>query len=58
MSKHPAKPNATATSVDHALACIEEEWKVSSLDLQQGLEVSEEPLDTLPGDLQDVFLNR
>ena len=33
-------------------------WRSSSLDLQQGLQVSEEPMDTLPGDLLDAFFRR
>ncbi len=30
-------------------------WRDSSLDLAQGLEVDEIPIDSLPGDLRDSF---
>lgn len=30
-------------------------WLASSFDLRRGLRVSEAPLDTLPGELQDAF---
>lgn len=30
-------------------------WLASSFDLMRGLRVSEAPLDTLPGELQDAF---
>ncbi|MET0210909.1 MAG: hypothetical protein ABW220_17845 [Burkholderiaceae bacterium] len=33
-------------------------WKQSSFELQRGLEVSEEPLDSMPAELIDVFRNR
>ena len=33
-------------------------WRSSSLDLKYGLQVSEEPMDTLPGDLLDAFFRR
>lgn len=32
-------------------------WQMSSFDLLRGLEVSEAPMDTLPGDLVDDFLS-
>ena len=33
-------------------------WKLSSLELSDGLQVSEQPLDTLPDDLWDEFFKR
>jgi len=33
-------------------------WRNSSLELEQGLDVSEHPLDTLPGDLLAQFAKR
>jgi hypothetical protein len=33
-------------------------WRSSSLELKRGLLVSEEPMDTLPGDLLDAFFRR
>ena len=33
-------------------------WKLSSLELNDGLQVSEQPLDTLPDDLWDEFFKR
>jgi hypothetical protein len=33
-------------------------WKLSSLELSDGLQVSEEPMDTLPGDLVDELFKR
>ena len=33
-------------------------WKLSSLELSDGLLVSEQPLDSLPGDLIDEFFKR
>lgn len=33
-------------------------WRESSYDLQRGLEVSEEPLDSMPAELADAFLKR
>ena len=32
-------------------------WQMSSFDLLHGLEVTEAPMDTLPGDLVDDFLS-
>jgi len=32
-------------------------WQMSTFDLMHGLEVSEAPMDTLPGDLVDDFLS-
>ena len=32
-------------------------WQMSSFDLLRGLDVSEAPMDTLPGDLVDDFLS-
>lgn len=33
----------------------EAEWHQSSFDLRRGVEMSEQPLDTLPGELQALF---
>lgn len=33
-------------------------WLASSFDLMRGLRVSETPLDTLPGELQDAFFRK
>ena len=33
-------------------------WKLSSVELRDGLQVSEQPLDALPGELLDEFFNR
>lgn len=33
-------------------------WRESSYELQRGLEVSEEPLDSMPAELIDVFQKR
>ena len=33
-------------------------WRSSSLELKHGLQVSEEPMDTLPGHLLDAFFRR
>lgn len=33
-------------------------WKLSSLELSDGLQVSEQPIDTLPDDLWDEFFKR
>ena len=33
-------------------------WKLSSVDLLDGLQVSEQPMDTLPGELVDEFFKR
>ena len=33
-------------------------WKLSSLELSDGLQVSEQPLDTLPDDLWDEFFKK
>jgi hypothetical protein len=33
-------------------------WSASSLELQRGVQVTEEPMDTLPGELLDEFFKR
>lgn len=33
-------------------------WRLSSVELLHGLQVSEQPLDTLPGELLDEFFKR
>jgi hypothetical protein len=33
-------------------------WRESSYDLQRGLEVSEEPMDSMPAEMIDVFRKR
>lgn len=45
-------PPSTASETD---ADEEGGWLASSFDLARGLRVSEAPLDTLPGDLQEAF---
>lgn len=47
------EPATAAVSVAH-----EGIWRQSSFDLQRGLEVSEEPLDSMPAELADVFRKR
>lgn len=47
------EPAAAAVAVAH-----EGMWRQSSFDLQRGLEVSEEPLDSMPAELADVFRKR
>ena len=33
-------------------------WRLSSLELQDGLQISEQPIDTLPDELWDEFFKR
>ncbi len=33
-------------------------WRLSSAELQDGIQISEQPLDTLPGELLDEFFKR
>lgn len=47
------EPAAEAIAVAH-----EGIWRQSSFDLQRGLEVSEEPMDSMPAELIDVFCKR
>lgn len=47
------EPTAEAIAVAH-----EGIWRQSSFDLQRGLEVSEEPMDSMPAELVDVFRKR
>jgi hypothetical protein len=41
-----------------ATEAIERNWLASSFDLQQGVRVSETPMETLPGDLIDEFFGK
>jgi hypothetical protein len=33
-------------------------WRLSSVELRDGIQISEQPLDTLPGELLDEFFKR
>lgn len=48
-----AGPPATGAAPDS-----QSSWQLSSVDLLDGLQVSEQPLDTLPGELQEEFFRR
>ena len=37
---------------------VRSSWKVSSIELREGIQISEQPLDTLPGELIDEFFKR
>lgn len=50
-------PAATADSGDLILSS-QSSWRLSSVELLDGLHVSEQPLDTLPGELLDEFFKR
>lgn len=39
-----------------AVEAMDRGWQVSSRELREGLRVSEAPMDTLPGELIDVFM--
>ncbi|MDP1790781.1 hypothetical protein [Methylibium sp.] len=39
-------------------AKADDHWLHSSFDLRRGLDVSEEEIETLPGELQDAFIKR
>ncbi len=41
-----------------ASASRESSWRLSSVELRDGLLVSEQPMDTLPGELLDEFFKR
>ncbi len=41
-----------------AEAAAQSSWRLSSVDLLDGLQVSEQPLDTLPGELLEEFFKR
>ncbi|WP_309638415.1 hypothetical protein [Methylibium sp.] len=44
------------TEPNDPIARAEEDvWRDSSFDLRRGLEISEQPLDSLPGELRDAF---
>lgn len=62
-SLHPPKHRSDRLAQDawrtvSADAAEDDHWLHSSFDLRQGLDVSEEGLETLPGDLQDAFTKR
>ena len=53
----PAEPEFCDTEPnDMTRAADEDVWLNSSFDLRRGLEVSEQALDTLPGELRDAFV--
>lgn len=49
-------PAAAAHSADSISS--QSSWRLSSVELRDGLQVSEQPLDTLPGELLDEFFKR
>lgn len=61
---HPPKHRADRNSADPLRASqqdgtvADDHWLHSSFDLRRGLDVSEEEIDTLPGELQDAFIKR
>jgi hypothetical protein len=52
-----ATPEFASTSPWRPLRAEEElpVWHESSFDLRQGMDMSEEPLETLPGELREMF---
>lgn len=57
---HPTDPAAPAAETPEAAqpADPKSSWKLSSLELSDGLQVSEQPIDTLPDELWDEFFKR
>jgi hypothetical protein len=61
---HPPKHRLERNVVDSVRpaqqddAKADDHWLHSSFDLRRGLDVSEEEIDTLPGELQDAFTKR
>ncbi len=53
----PKRTAAPATAPKPAVDPRENGWLASSLELLGGVRVSEAPMDTLPGDLIDEFMN-
>ncbi|WP_428422626.1 hypothetical protein [Methylibium sp.] len=61
---HPLKHRADRSAAELARsaqqddAAEDDHWLHSSFDLRRGLDVSEEEIATLPGELQDAFIKR
>jgi hypothetical protein len=57
---HPGDSSAPNTESPEAAvpADPKSSWKLSSLELSDGLQVSEQPIDTLPDELWDEFFKR
>jgi len=55
VERHLVDGSRVSASDDPA---ADEHWLHSSFDLRRGLDVSEEAIDTLPGELQDAFTKR
>ena len=60
---HPPKTRLERSAVDFRPvqqddAKADDHWLHSSFDLRRGLDVSEEEIETLPGELQDAFIKR
>ncbi|WP_439570386.1 hypothetical protein [Methylibium sp.] len=61
---HPPKHRMDRSVVDSVRAVQQDDakaddhWLHSSFDLRRGLDVSEEEIETLPGELQDAFIKR
>ncbi len=61
---HPPKHRMDRSVVDSVRAVqqdgskADDHWLHSSFDLRRGLDVSEEEIETLPGELQDAFIKR
>jgi hypothetical protein len=53
----PKHPVAAPTMAKSAVDPRENGWLASSLELLGGVRVSEAPMDTLPGELIDEFMN-
>jgi hypothetical protein len=57
--KHPAPtaPPEFASTLPWGPGTTDEEaeWHQSSFDLRRGVEMIEQPMDTLPGELQELF---
>jgi hypothetical protein len=58
VSADEAGHSAAAATRAGAVPGSRTSWKVSSVELRDGLQVSEQPLDALPGELLDELFNR
>ena len=58
VSADEAGRSAAAATRAGALPGSRTSWKLSSVELRDGLQVSEQPLDALPGELLDEFFKR
>lgn len=56
--RKPAEPKVEPAPVDGSEPPSERSWHSSSHELTHGIEVTEEPLDTLPDDLFDHFVKK